>query len=102
MPPVSYLLRFRCSYSRSFCKRSTAIPADNLYTRMGHQPLLEGLSLPVGKQVDRHPLFEIDEDRSIAPAATKAKIIHAQHPRGGHLTFLLLANQPQQRLWTSL
>src|SRR5260221_948119 len=102
MPPVSYLLRFRRSQPCSFRKSSTAIPADDLYTRMGQQPLLEGLGLPVGKQIDGHPLFEIDEDRSIAPAATKTKIIHAQDPRGGHPTFLLLAHQPQQRLWTGL
>jgi len=61
---------------------------------MGHHPLLEGLGLSVREHVDRHPLFEIEEDRSRAPAATKTTRIHAQDLRGWHLTFLLLAHQP--------
>src|SRR5216684_5588717 len=95
MPTVSYLPCFWRSLPCPFCKRASAIPADDFYTRMGQQPLFEGLSFPVGKQVDGNLSFEIDEDRSIAPAAAKTKIINAQHPRRGHLTLFLLANQPR-------
>ena len=67
---------------------------------MGQQPFFERLGFSVGKQVDGNPPFEIDEDCSIAPAAAKAKIIHPQHPRRGHLALFLLADQLQQGLRT--
>jgi len=60
---------------------------------MGQQPFFERLGFAVGKQVDGNPPFEIDADRSIAPAAAQAKIIHTQHPRRGHLALFLLADQ---------
>src|SRR6266566_7069662 len=100
MPPVRNLLSLWCSLPRSFGKRTTTIAADDLHTRMGQQPLFERLGLAIGKQVDGNPPFEIDEDRSIAPAAAKTKIIHPQHPRRGHLALFLLANEPQQGLRT--
>src|SRR5260221_14027645 len=76
-------------------KRASAIPADDLHTGMGKPPLFERLGFSIGKQVDGNPPFEIDEDRSIAPAAAKTKIIHPQHPRRGYLALFLLANQPR-------
>ena len=77
MPPVRYLLSFWCSLSRSLRKCASAIPADDLHTWMGQQPLFEGLSFSVGQQVDGNPTFEIDEDSSIAPPAAETKIVHA-------------------------
>ena len=92
MPPISNLSSFWCSLPCPFCKRASAIPADDLHTGMGKPPLFERRGFSIGKQVDGNPPFEIDEDRSIAPAAAKTKIIHTQHPRRGHLALFLLAN----------
>jgi hypothetical protein len=76
-------------------KRASAIPADELHTGMGKPPLFARLGFSIGKQVDGNPPFEIDEDRSIAPAAAKTKIIHTQHPRRGYLALFRLSNQPR-------
>src|SRR5690242_5618113 len=102
MPPVSNLLSLWRSLTGPVCKRASAIAADDLHTRMGQQPLFEGLGFAVGQQVYWHTFFEIDEDRSIAPAAAEAKIIHPQHPRRRHLALSLLANQPQERIRAGL
>ena len=102
MPPVSKRLRLWRSLPGTICKRASTIPADDLHTRMGKPPLVEGFGFSIGKEVDGNPPFEIDEDRSIAPPAAKRKIIHAQYPRRGHLALLLLANQPQERIRTGL
>ena len=102
MPSVSNLLSLWRSLPGTICKRASAISADNLHTRMGEQPLFEGLGFSIRQQVDGNPPFKVDEDRSIAPPAAKRKIIHAQYPRCGHLALLLLANQPQERIRTDL
>src|SRR3989442_1081353 len=102
MPAVGDLLRLRRSLPGTICKRASAIPADDLHTWMGLQPLFEGLGFAVRQQIDGNSPFEIDEDRSITPPAAKAKIVHAQHTRSWHLALLLLANQPQERVRTGL
>src|SRR5438874_2745944 len=102
MPAVGDLLRVRRSLLGSICKRASAIPADDLHTRMGLQPLFEGLGFSIRQQVDGNPAFQVDEDRSIAPSSTKAKIVYTQHPRRGPLALSLLANQPQERIRTDL
>src|SRR6266496_3908240 len=102
MPAIGDLLRVRRSLLGSICKRASAIPADDLHTRMGLQPLFEGLGFSIRQHVDGNPLFKVDEDRSIAAAPAKAKIVYTQHPRRGHPTLLLLANQPQERVRIAL
>src|SRR5438270_12247099 len=102
MPAVSNLLSLWCSLLGTICKRASAIPADDLHPRMGQQPLFEGLGFSIRQQVDGNPPFKVDEDRSIAPASAKAKIVYPQHTRRGHLTLLLLANQPHERVRTGL
>jgi len=92
--------RLRRSLPGTIGKRSSAIAADDLHTRMGQQPLFEGLRLSIRQQVDGKPLFEINEDHSIASPSAKAKIVHTQHARRRHLALLLLANQPQERIGT--
>src|SRR6266702_721555 len=79
--------RLRRSLPGTIGKRSSAIAA-------------EGLRLSIRQQVDGKPLFEINEDHSIASPSAKAKIVHTQHARRRHLALLLLANQPQERIGT--
>src|SRR5713226_3418340 len=98
MPPVSNLLSLWCSLPGTICKRASAIPADDLHTLMGQQPLFEGLGFSIRQQVDGSPPFKVDEDRSIAPPAAKRKIVYSQHTRRRHLALLLLANQLQERV----
>src|SRR6266700_2459430 len=102
MPPVRNLLSLWCPLLGTICKCATTIPADEFHTRMSKQPLFERLSFSIRKQVDRNPAFQIDEDRSVAPSAAETKIIHAQHPRRGHLALFLFANEPQERIRTGL
>src|SRR6266568_1060668 len=102
MPAVGDLLRVRRSLLGSICKRASAIPADDLHTRMGLQPLFEGLGFSIRQHVDGNPPFKVDEDRSIAPASAKAKIVYTQHTRCGCLALLLLTNQPQEPVRTGL
>src|SRR5437588_994683 len=94
--------RLWCSLPGTIGPRTSAIPADDLHTRMGQQPLFEGLGFSIRQQVDGNPPFKVDEDRSIASPSAKAKIIDAQHTRRRHLALLLLANQPQERIRTGL
>src|SRR5258708_28597100 len=101
-PAGGDLLRLRCSLPGTICKCASAIPADDLDTRMGQQPLFEGLGFSIRQQVDGNPPFKVDEDRSIAPASAKAKIVYTQHTRRGHLALLLRANQSQERVRTGL
>lgn len=102
MPPVSNLLSLWRSLPGTIRKRASAISADNLHTRMGEQPLFEGLGFSIRQQVDRNPSFKVDENRSIAAPPAETKIIDAQHTRRRHLALLLLANQPQERVRTGL
>jgi hypothetical protein len=102
MPSVSNWLSLWRSLPGTICKRASAISADNLHTRMGQQPLFEGLGFSIRQQVDGNSPFKVDEDRSIASPSAKAKIVHAQHARRRHLALLLLANQPQERIRTGL
>ncbi len=47
---------------------------------MGLQPLFEGLRFSIGQQVDGNPLFEINEDRSIASPSAKGRVRGAMLP----------------------
>ena len=102
MPAISHLPRFRRSLSCSFRKRATAIPADDLHTRVGEQPLFQRLRFSVWQQVDGNPSFSIDEDRYITLSAAKRKVIHAQYSRRRYLALRLDANQPQECLRSGL
>ena len=73
MPPVSNLLSLWRSLPGTIRKRASAISADDLHTRMGEQPLFEGLGFAIRQQVDGNPSFKVDEDRSIASPVGKSK-----------------------------
>jgi hypothetical protein len=59
MPPVSNLLSLWRSLPGTIRKRASAISADNLHTRMGQQPLFEGLGFSIRQQVDGNPSFKV-------------------------------------------
>jgi hypothetical protein len=57
---------------------SGPIARDDLYSRVGPQPLRQGLCFPIGQQGDRLPAFQIDQDGPIGLAFPEREIIDAQ------------------------
>ncbi len=58
MPPVSKRLRLWRSLPATICKRASTIPADDLHTRMGQQPLFEGFGFSIGNY-EGYPLVAL-------------------------------------------
>jgi len=58
MPPVSNLLSLWRSLPGTICKRASAIPADDVHTWMGQQPLFEGLGFSI-RHYEGYPLVAL-------------------------------------------
>jgi hypothetical protein len=60
-----------------------AIPRDDLYTRVGLEPLRARVALAVREQGDGLAALQINEDGAIRVAFAQGEIVHPQHAGRG-------------------
>lgn len=101
VPPIGRLFGVGRSQSRAFCIIAPTIPADELHRRMGDEPGGEGEGFSIWQEVDRHPPFEVKQDRAKAAASAKREVIHAQNTRRGRSRYRHGAHQAQERIRTA-
>src|SRR6266516_6934405 len=58
-----------------------AITSDNLNTRVLLEPRFKNRGAPLGQQIDRTSLYQVEQNGSIALAFAKRKIINAEYAR---------------------
>jgi hypothetical protein len=78
--PVGDLGGLRRSLARPIGIGSGSVARDDLYPRVGPQPLRQGLGLTIGQQGDRLPAFQIDQYGPISLAFAQGEIVDAQDP----------------------
>src|SRR4051794_671175 len=58
-----------------------AVTSDDLDTRVGLEPSLQGFGLPVGQQLEGAWLFQVADDRAVMLTTAERPVIDANHPR---------------------
>ena len=97
VPAVRDLHRLGCSGPGSIRVGPATVPADDLGSGMGLQPLAEGVALAVRQQVDRPMGVHIDQDSSVDTPAAQGKVVDPEHPHWAHARVGQRHDQGQQR-----
>lgn len=82
MPPVRDLYRLRCPDRGTFGEERCPIAADHLHPGPFREPSCEAGRLPVGRQVQWTPAFDVDQDTPVVTPFAGCVLIDADHPRG--------------------
>src|SRR5690348_9700285 len=86
MPAIGNLKRLWGSTGGPIGKGGAAITADQFHGRMSLKPDRKGLGGRIGQQIDRKPMLQIDQDRSIALAFAPRPLVYSHNAcmsRGG-------------------
>jgi hypothetical protein len=81
MPAVGHLDGLGRAAAGGIGKAATAIPADNLGSRMLSEPANQRVSISVWEEIDNAMLLEIDQDGPVVVATTPGPLINAEHTR---------------------
>jgi hypothetical protein len=74
------------------------VTRDNLNTRMLLKPGLKERGAALRQQVDRPPMFQVEQDGAIALALSKRKIVNTEDTRRSDGRLRQVVNQAQQRV----
>lgn len=92
MPPVTGLDRAGQRPADRLAIGTGPVAANDFDARMAAQPGFQHVSFAAGQDIDPLPSLGVGQDGRVDLAAAQREVIHAQHPRHGHLR----QRQPQQ------
>ena len=78
---ISHLNRVRRGFRRRLGIQTGSIPADDLGSRMGPQPLRGTLRAAVRQQIDDLATFQVTENRAVATSLAPRLVVDAQYPK---------------------
>jgi hypothetical protein len=85
VPAVGDLDRVRCCLPGGLGVGASAVPADDLGSRVVPQPGREGGGLPISQQIHRLVGGHVHQDGAVDMSAAQREVIHAQHRHAGRL-----------------
>ncbi len=98
VPPVGHLHSLRCAVTGTVGVTAGAVPADDLDTGVGPEPVGEVPGVPAVQDIHRPiPLAQVDQHRPVVSSATHGEFIDTQHRHRPDGRIRQVADPAQQR-----